>query len=192
MFFSTAFAEAVETVQAVEAAAVTTASKGSLIINALLSLVPTYEGRYAVVSAIGMGIKPVPAFFLALICSSIPIPLIMLLLRPVLDWLYKLPIGLVRRFAAWVEHRAEKKRVKMMQRRNKKKVSRFSAETAELIALYAFVAVPLPGTGVWTGTLIATLFGMPRLKSGIAIFLGNITACLITTLTTTGVLFAIG
>ena len=62
-----------------------------------------------------------------------------------------------------------------------------SADTLELIALYVFVAVPLPGTGVWTGSAIATLFEMPRGKSAIAILLGNATACLITMLMTMGV-----
>ena len=49
------------------------------------------------------------------------------------------------------------------------------------------MALPLPGTGGWTGSLIATLFEMPRMKSFIAIVLGNATACLITTLISTGV-----
>ena len=65
---------------------------------------------------------------------------------------------------------------------------RVSAETMELIGLYVFVALPLPGTGVWTGSAIATLFEMPRMKSAVAIFLGNNTACLIMTLAATGVI----
>ena len=64
----------------------------------------------------------------------------------------------------------------------------FSAEAAELLGLYLFVAIPLPGTGVWTGSAIATLFNMPRGKAAAAILIGNVTACLITTLATTGVL----
>jgi len=48
------------------------------------------------------------------------------------------------------------------------------------------VALPLPGTGCWTGSAIATLFEMPRLKSALVIFLGNITACGITTLISMG------
>ena len=54
--------------------------------------------------------------------------------------------------------------------------------------MYLFVALPLPGTGVWTGSAVATLFEMPRIKALVVILLGNVTACLITTLAATGVL----
>jgi len=165
---------------------------GKVLSTAFLSMVPTFEGRYAVVTAIAMGIPTVFAYLLAFVCSSIPVPFILLLLRPVLDWFYTLPIKPVRQFAAWLEKRSEKKRAKMQQENSsglRGKLSRyFSAETIELIGLYVFVALPLPGTGAWTGSAIATLFEMPRGKSAVAILLGNATACLITTLMTTGVL----
>ena len=163
---------------------------GKLITTALLSMVPTFEGRYAVVTSIAMGIPPVFAYFLAAICSTIPVPFILLLLRPVLDWFYTLPIKPVRKFAQWLERRSARKREKMHSDRKGVMgwlANHVSAETLELIGLYAFVALPLPGTGAWTGSAIATLFEMPRGKSFLAILLGNFTACLITTLATTGV-----
>ena len=159
---------------------------GEILTAALLSMVPTFEGRYAVSVALAMGMPAVFAYLLAFVVSSIPVPIILLLLRPVLDWFYTLPWKPIRAFAAWLEKRAANKRRKM--RGNKKHSKRFSRDTWELLALYAFVAVPLPGTGVWTGALIATLFEMPRMKSFIAIILGNATACLITTLLTSGVI----
>lgn len=167
-----------------------------ILLIAFLSMVPTFEGRYAVVAAIGTGMPVLLAYLLAFVCSSIPVPLILLLLRPILDWFYTLPIKPVRRFAAWLENRANKKRGGMAS--NKKTgvmgwlSNHLSAETLELVALYIFVAIPLPGTGGWTGSMIATLFNMPRLKSFVAIVLGNATACLITTLMTTGVLSFLG
>ena len=164
------------------------AHTGKIVTAALLSMVPTFEGRYAVAVAIGMGMPAVFAYLLALICSSIPVPFIMLLLRPLLDWFYTLPIKPVRAFAAWLERHAAKKQ-REMERNRRKGIRRFlSAETGELFALYLFVALPLPGTGVWTGSAIATLFNMPRGKSAAAILLGNVTACLIMTLASTGVL----
>ena len=159
-----------------------------IITTALLSMVPTFEGRYAVTVALGMGMPPVFSYLLALTCSSIPIPFILLLLRPVLDWFYTLPIPPVQKFAAWLERHAAKKRVSMNEKNQKGLRGRLSADAAELLALYIFVALPLPGTGVWTGSAIATLFEMPRGKAAAAILLGNVTACLITTLATTGVL----
>ena len=159
---------------------------GKILTAALLSMVPTFEGRYAVTVAVGMGMPAVFSFLLALICSSLPVPFILLLLRPVLDWFYTLPIKPVRSFAAWLERHTAKKRAAMNEKNKKGVRARFSAETAELLALYLFVALPLPGTGVWTGSAIATLFEMPRGKAAAAILLGNVTACLIMTLMATG------
>ena len=159
-----------------------------IITAALLSMVPTFEGRYAVTVALGMGMPPVFSYLLALICSSLPIPIILLLLRPVLDWFYTLPIKPVQKFAAWLERHAAKKRASMNEKNKKGVRARLSADAAELLALYIFVALPLPGTGVWTGSAIATLFDMPRVKAGLTILVGNITACLIMTLAASGVL----
>ena len=167
-----------------------------ILLIAFLSMVPTFEGRYAVVAAIGIGMPVLFAYLLAFVCSSLPVPFILLLLRPILDWFYTLPIKPVRKFAAWLENRAQKKRAGMSTNKKSglmgKLSSRVSTETLELIGLYIFVALPLPGTGGWTGSLIATLFNMPKLKSFGVIVLGNATACLITTLMTTGVLSFLG
>ena len=85
----------------------------------LLSMVPTFEGRYAVTVALGMGMPPVFSYLLALICSSLPVPFILLLLRPVLDWFYTLPIKPVQKFAAWLEKHAAKKRASMNEKNKK-------------------------------------------------------------------------
>ena len=158
-----------------------------IVLTALLSMVPMFEGRYAVTVMLGLGMPPVFAYLLAVIASYLPVPFILLLLRPVLNWFYTLPIKPVRAFAAWLERRAERKRAGM---HDKKRggAPRFSEDTAELLGLYLFVALPVPGTGVWMGSAIATLFEMPLMKSAITILLGNMTACLLTTLITTGAL----
>ena len=159
--------------------------------TALLSMVPTYEGRYAVPVMLGLGMPPLFAYLLAAVCSTIPMPFILLLLRPVLDWFYTLPIKPVRKFAAWLEKRSARKREKMHAKKGSgirgRLQGRVSQETIELLGLYIFVALPLPGTGCWTGSAIATLFEMPRLKSAIVILLGNFTACAITLFATMGV-----
>ena len=168
-----------------------TENLSQVILAVFLSMVPTFEGRYAVVAMLGMGMPAGFAYLLAVVCSTLPMPFILLLLRPVLDWFYTLPIKPVRAFAAWLEKRSEKKRRKMHENKGtgiRGWLSRHvSQETIELIGLYIFVALPLPGTGCWTGSAIATLFEMPRGKAAIAILLGNITACAITTAATLGV-----
>ena len=158
-----------------------------IVLTALLSMVPMFEGRYAVTVMLGLGMPPVFAYLLAVTASYLPVPFILLLLRPVLDWFYTLPIKPVRAFAAWLERRAKRKRAGMHDKKRGAK-RRFSPDTAELLGLYLFVALPVPGTGVWMGSAIATLFEMPLLKSAVVILLGNMTACLLTTLITTGAL----
>lgn len=164
---------------------------GQVALAALLSMVPTFEGRYAVVAMLGMGMPVGFAYVLAVVCSTLPMPFILLLLRPVLDWFYTLPIKPVRKFAAWLERRSARKREKMQANEGSglrgKLRGKVSEETLELIGLYIFVALPLPGTGCWTGSAIATLFEMPRGKAALAILLGNITACAIMTAAACGV-----
>ena len=163
-----------------------------VLLTAFLSMVPFFEGRYAILTTVKMGMPALFVYLLAFVCSSIPMPFILWLLRPVLDWFYTLPIKPVRAFAAWLERRAQRKHAAMEdggQKGLKGSITRrFSADMAELVALYLFVAVPAPGTGVWMGSAIATLFELPRGKAAVAILLGNATACLITTLAASGVL----
>lgn len=149
-----------------------------VVSTAFLSMVPMFEGRYAVATGIAMGMPPVYTYLLALLFSTIPMPLIMWLFRPILRWLYTLPIKPLQKFAAWVDRRAEK---------GAGKVSK-----AGFIGLYLFVAAPLPGTGVWTGSAVATILEMDRKRAAIAIVLGNMTAILIMTLIATGVVTIAG
>ena len=149
-----------------------------IIIYILLSLVPMFEGRYAVAGMVLSGVPPMVAYFTALIVSYLPVPFILLLLRPVLDWFYTLPFKPIQTFAAWLERRAARKRAGMHDQKN---AHGLSPEMAELLGLYLFVALPVPGTGVWMGSAIASLFNMDKGKAAAAIFLGNATACLITT-----------
>lgn len=158
---------------------------GKVAVAALLSMVPTFEGRYALVAMRGMNMPAGFAYLLAVAFSTLPMPFILLLLRPVLDWFYTLPIKPVRKFAAWLERRSARKREKMKENQGGglrgKLRGKLSEDALELLGLYIFVALPLPGTGCWTGSAIATLFEMPRLKAAVAILLGNMTACAIMT-----------
>lgn len=147
---------------------------GRIITTALLSMVPTFEGRYAVVTALAAGVPVLPAYLLAVIASSLPIPILLLLLRPILDMVMKWPFKPIRFLADKFITKAQERAGRM--------------QKGSLWALYLFVAIPLPGTGVWTGSAIAVLLGLDRLRSGIVIFVGNITACAIMTLIATGAL----
>ena len=65
-----------------------------------------------------------------------------------------------------------------------------AAGTLAFFGLYLFVAIPLPGTGAWTGSLVAAVFGMKKWRALLAVFLGVLTAGVIMTLASYGVVSA--
>lgn len=86
-------------------------------------------------------------------------------------------MGFLRRVAEWIERKAEK---------NKGKIEKY-----EYFGLFLFVAVPLPGTGAWTGSLIAALLHLDFKKSMLFVLLGILGAGVIMTAVSYGVVAAI-
>ena len=99
-------------------------------------------------------------------------PVILLFVRAVLSWMKN--VKFLRKIALWVERKAEK---------HSGKVTKYATW-----GLLIFVAVPLPGTGAWTGALIAALLDMRMKKALPCIFAGVLIAGLIMSLLTFGVL----
>ncbi|UCD20475.1 MAG: small multi-drug export protein [candidate division WOR-3 bacterium] len=135
----------------------------------LTSMLPIVELRGALPLAINLlDITWPKAFAIAYLGNIIPVPFILLLLNPAVKLLSK--IRPFRKFFDWLFERTRKKSNKVIER-------------YEEIGLMAFVAIPLPGTGAWTGALIAFLFGLDFKKSllviGIGVFIaGVIVTCL--------------
>jgi uncharacterized membrane protein len=134
------------------------------------SLVPWWEGRYAIVMAIKtFGWEWWQAFPLVIIGNMLPIPLILLFFPHVEKWL--------RNFKSWsrlIDWFFDKTR-----KRADAKIRRY-----EHLGLLVFVAIPLPFTGAWTGALIAYLFNLKFAKSLITIFVGVLIATSIMTIVT--------
>lgn len=138
----------------------------------LVSMVPLLELRGSILAAGLMKMSFFPSYIAAVLGNMLPIPFILLFIEKIFAWMkkskrfHKIPVGLKR---------------KHFQNRLKSKNTATSA-------LFLFVAIPLPGTGAWTGSLIAVLFGMKPKKSLLFIFLGVLTAGLIMSLLSFGVL----
>lgn len=132
-----------------------------------ISMVPVIELRGAVPTGIiGMDLNPILVYFLSVIGNMAPVPVILLFVRRVFDWMKKKSERLGN-IARKFEEKAESK---------KDKVQKY-----EFWGLLIFVAIPAPGTGAWTGALIAAMLDM-RLKRAVpAILLGVVTAGLIMT-----------
>jgi len=133
----------------------------------LTSMLPIVELRGALPLAINLfHIHWIKAFLISLIGNLIPVPFILLLLEPIVRMLSKIkPLG---KFFSWLFARTRRRGNRMI-------------EKYEEVGLLAFVAIPLPGTGAWTGSLIAFLFGLKFKSSLLFISIGVFIAGVIVT-----------
>lgn len=145
----------------------------------VIAVIPIIELRGSIPVGVAMGMPLWEAFLWAWVGSSLVCPVLLLILRPVLDWMKK--TKWFRSLALAVEgnfrSRADKV-VKESERNDPKKMKK------KMLGVYAFVAVPLPLTGAWTGSAIAAFLDMPFWKALVSVLLGNLTAgAIVTTLT---------
>ena len=135
-----------------------------------LSMVPVLELRATIPIGATLGLEWVANYLICVIGNMIPVPFILLFIRHVLEWMKKVPH--LNKIAIWVESKAQK---------NTPKVQKYAS-----LGLLIFVALPLPGTGAWTGALVAAMLDM-RMKYAIpSIFCGVLIAGLIMSLASYG------
>lgn len=144
-----------------------------------IALLPIVELRGAVPVAFTMGLSWWQAFGLAYLGSSIVAPILLLLLKPILELLKK--VKFFNRFATAIESMFQDKAKSIAERAGKSDSAR-KEEWIKIIGVFTFVALPIPLTGVWTGTAVAVFLGVKFWKALGAILLGNFTAGVIMTL----------
>ena len=140
------------------------------------SMVPIIELRGAIPMGTALGLNPWLNYAISVVGNMLPVPIILLFVKVVLDWMKK--VRGLSKIALWVEAKADK---------HKGKIEKFA-----YVGLFLFVAIPLPGTGAWTGSLIAALMKMKFWKSLLFVFLGVLTAGAIMLLGSSAVAFIIG
>lgn len=154
-----------------------------MLTTVLISMIPIVELRGAIPAAMTMGLQPLVAFALAWAGSAIVSPILLLILRPVLNWMkkYKLFASLAHAVEDGFKSKAMKVIGKdgdgMLDGAQLKKLER-----KKMLGVYLFVAFPIPLTGVWTGSAIATFIDIPFWKAMAMVWLGNLTAGGIVTL----------
>ena len=127
----------------------------------IASFLPVLELRGGMILASLYGFPLGKALALCLIGNFIPIPLILWLVTPVFGWMKKLKV-----FRPFVE--------KMEKKATGKKADRI--REASFWGLLFFVGIPLPGTGAWTGSMIAAMLDLDKKRSLLAVVLGVILA----------------
>ena len=147
----------------------------------LVSMVPLIELRGGVPIAVGMGLPYLPALLICIVGNMLPVPIIYLFARKVLEWgRDKKYIG---KFFTYCIEKGE---------RGGEKLKTKAGKNGLFIALMLFVGIPLPGTGAWTGTLAASFLNMGFKETTKAVILGVILAGLIMLVASTGVFSVIG
>ena len=135
------------------------------VIIFFISLLPILELRGGLIASALLGVDWSIAFPICVIGNILPIPLIVLFIRKIFDFIKKTNFLWLGKIVVKIDEKAQNKSKTM--------------NTASLLGLYLFVAIPLPGTGAWTGALLANILNVKPLKAFITILLGVISAGII-------------
>ena len=188
--------------------------KKYFFITFLISMVPIIELRGAIPYAAYHELPFGWAFALTVIGNLLPVPFILWFIPALFRFMrrHHVLVGLVD----WLERKAEKGAKKMNKRKSDETAPLAAGEAVEaapeaeaveateptpakgggavgtlaFLGLYLFVAIPLPGTGAWTGSLVAAVFGMKKSRALPAVILGVLTAGVIMTLASYGIVSA--
>ena len=149
-------------------------------------MLPFIELRGAVPVGATMGIPFYLNFIVSVVGNLLPVPFILIFIPKILDFMARFKI--FRPIVDWVRAKAEKNRHKIIRESvSQSGENKISMSRAVFCGLLLFVAIPLPGTGAWTGSLVASLFGLPKRSSFIAITCGVIISGVIMCLASYGV-----
>ena len=139
---------------------------GEFVITMLVAMVPIIELRGAIPFGVALGLSPGTAMLASILGNVIPLPFIVVYIRRIFLWMRRrLP-----KLNSLVDKMEKKAHLKGA------KVTRY-----KYLGLTIFVAIPLPGTGGWTGALVAAFLDMPLRKAVPALFSGvAIAGCVVT------------
>ncbi|MBQ7104788.1 MAG: small multi-drug export protein [Bacilli bacterium] len=145
---------------------------GKSITVFIVSMLPIIELRGGLIAAALLDLSLIKAFIICFLANIIPIPFILWLIRKVIDWMRK--IKCFKKFVKWLDKKVENKKGQI--------------EKYGFWGIVAFVGIPLPGTGAWTGSLIAAMLDMDKKKAFLAAVLGVFIAGIIMAIFSYGVL----
>ena len=142
------------------------------IVIFIISLMPILELRGGMLAATLLHIPYVKAFIICIIGNVLPIPLVLLFLEKVFELMGKWKV--TKKIVDWLIKKGNSKRGQI--------------DKYGYLGLILFVGIPLPGTGAWTGSLVAILLGLDKRKSFICICIGVLLAALIMSIVSYGIL----
>ena len=137
------------------------------------SMIPIIELRGAIPLGAALGLPIWLNFLLSVIGNMLPVPIILLFVKKVLEFMSKCRVKFFNKVANYVYGKAEK---------NRGKIEKYS-----FWGVAIFVGIPLPMTGAWTGSLVAAIINMKFWKALLSAFVGVICAAVVITLISYGV-----
>ena len=137
----------------------------------IISLLPILELRGGLIAARILGVKFIKAFIICYIANILPVPFILLFINYLFNKMSKWKP--TKKIVDWLSNKTLKK---------KEQIDKYG-----YFGLFLFVGIPLPGTGAWTGSLLAILLNLEKKKSFIAIALGVLAAGIIMSLLSYGI-----
>lgn len=151
---------------------------GKELIVFFISLLPILELRGGLIAASLLGMNPLESYIICMIGNLIPIPFILFVFESIFHYMKHSKIRFLNAIASWLDRKVEKHRCEI--------------ETKGFWGLVAFVGIPLPGTGAWTGCLLAVALGLNRKKAFLASILGVILASIIMMILSFGIPHLLG
>ncbi len=142
---------------------ITSSLYGKYVLLFVISLMPILELRGGLIAASLLDMDPLTSFIVCLVANILVIPFVLFMVEFVFNLLSKIET-LGKAITWWKEKALSKKDV---------------IEKYGYLGIMIFVAVPLPGSGAWTGCLISVLLGLDKKKSFIAALLGVLIAGII-------------
>ncbi len=150
-----------------------------IIATIVMSFIPLIELKGGIVFARGVGINTFAALGLGYVGATVAFFPVFFLLIPILKLLKK--IKWFNTFALKVEGYFADKAQETMENRQKSNKKQLSENFLKIMGVFIFVAIPLPMTGVWTGTAIAVFLGLKFREAILPVLAGNLVAGLIIT-----------
>lgn len=151
-----------------------------ILATILIAMLPLIELKGAIPFAMSsqiFGVHALPlwqAFCFALLGSSLVVPILILIYKPITKWFKS--TKLFNKLGNFIENKVNKKKEDIEKKDGKK------SKLKRWLGTFVFVAIPLPLTGVWTGTCVAVALGLNFVESLSSVVLGNIIAGVIITL----------
>ena len=169
----------------------------------IISMLPIVELRGAIPMGAALNIPFYLNYLIAVVGNLLPVPFILMFIPKILDFMARFKF--FRPVVEWLRKKADKNSGKILKTKGSENGENVEGESAEgesgaeedkkekmswgiFTALMIFVAVPLPGTGAWTGSLVAALFNLPKRYSFLAATLGVMISGVIMCLASYGVL----